>query len=146
MTAAAGSGALAPEFTEPAPKTRPSATGVLGEVSSLVSSARRTVSGFFELVVLEARRAGIALAWMIGLGVGAAILGVTAWLGLMAMLAMLLVAMGLGPILAMLLVVVLNLAAAGSAAFVCVKMSKDLTFEASRRQLKTRAAELPAQP
>lgn len=146
MTAAAGSGARAPEFTEPAPKTRASATGVLEEVSNLVSAARRTVSGFFDLVMLEARRAGLALAWMIGLGVGAAILAVTAWLGLVATLAMLLVAMGLGPILAMLLVVVLNLAAAAIAAYVCVKMSKDLTFEASRRQLKTRAAELPAQP
>ena len=57
-------------------------------MSNVISSARRVATGMVDLVVLEGRRAGLALAWMLGLGVAAAILGVTAWLGLMAVAAL----------------------------------------------------------
>ena len=148
MTAAASRGADAAQFTEPAPRSNDAANlpggGVLGEVSNVISSARRVATGMVDLVVLEGRRAGLALAWMLGLGVAAAILGVTAWLGLMAVAALALMAAGLSPIWAVLLVVVLNLAAAGGAVFVCLKKSKDLLFTASRRQLAR--GSVPAKP
>ena len=138
----------AAEYTEPASTSRssakPTGSGVLGEVSNVISSARRVATGMVDLVVLEGRRAGLALAWMLGLGVAAAILGVTAWLGLMAVAALALMAAGLSPIWAVLLVVVLNLAAAGGAVFVCLKKSKDLLFSASRRQLAR--GSVPAKP
>ena len=139
MTPAASRTADAPEFSEPAPKSSPPGTGVLGEVSNLLSSGRRIVSGFVDLVVLEGRRAGIALAWMAGLGLAAGLLAVTAWLGLMAVAALALMAADVSPLLAILIVVVLNLAAAGGAVFVCVKKSKDLLFTASRRQISSKA-------
>lgn len=144
MTTAASRSADAPEFSEPAPKSNPPGTGVLGEVSNLFSSGRRIVSGFMDLVVLEGRRAGIALAWMLGLGLAAGLLAVTAWLGLMAMAALALLAADVSPILAILIVVVLNLAAAGGAVFVCVKKSKDLLFTASRRQIASKAGTAPS--
>ena len=138
----------AAEYTAPAPTSRssakPTGSGVLGEVSNVISSARRVATGMVDLVVLEGRRAGLALAWMLGLGVAAAILGVTAWLGLMAVAALALMAAGLSPIWAVLLVVLLNLAVAGGAVFVCVKKSKDLLFTASRRQLSR--GSVPAKP
>lgn len=143
MTTAASRSADAPEFSEPAPKSTPPGTGVLGEVSNLMSSGRRIVSGFVDLVVLEGRRAGIALAWMLGLAVAAGILAITAWLGLMAAGALALMAAGVSPILSILAVVVLNLAAAGGAVFVCVKKSKDLLFTASRRQISSKAGAAP---
>lgn len=143
MTVAAGSGANAPDFTEPAPKTGSAGSGVLGEVSNVFSAARRTVSGFFELIALEARRAGLALAWIVGLGFGAAILVVSAWMGIVAALALWAVSLGLSPILAVLLLVVLNLAGAAAAIFVCIRMSKDLMFPVSRRQLKSDGAAPP---
>jgi hypothetical protein len=143
VTVGAG-GAGAPDFTEPAPKTNPSSGGVMGEVSNVVSAAQRAVTGYFDLIVLEARRAGVSLVWMVALGFAAAILGVTAWMGLVAALAFWAVDAGLSPILAILLMVVLNLAGAGAAVFACVKRSKDLMFSASRRQLTGKAAEPPA--
>jgi hypothetical protein len=156
VTIAAHRSAGAPDFTEPAPRSGSSGTGVLGELSNVLSATKRTVSGFFELLVLEGKRAGLALAWILGLGVGAAILGVTAWMGLMAALALWAVMLGLSPVLAVLLVVVLNLAAAGGAIFACIKMSKKLLFPVTRRQLKADAGtpttaklndeSLPAQP
>ena len=144
MTQAAGQGAAAPDFTEPAPQADPPASGLLNEASNVIASARRVVTGFLDLVVLEGRRAGMALAWMLGLGVAAAILAVTAWIGLMAVAALALMLAGVSPILSILIVVVLNLAAAGGAAFVCVKKSKDLLFPATRRQVARKTAELPA--
>ena len=114
------------------------------EVSNVISSARRVVSGLLDLVVLEGKRAGMALAWMLGLGVAAAILAVTAWLGLMAVAALTLMLAGVPPIFSILIVVLLNLAAAGGAAFVCVKKSKDLLFPATRRQVARKTSELPA--
>ncbi len=139
MTTATSSSADAPDFSEPAPTSGPPGTGVLGEVSNLMSSGRRIVSGFVDLVVLEGRRAGIALVWMVGLGLAAGLLAVTAWLGLMAITALALMAADVSPILAVLIVVVLNLAAAGGAVFVCVKKSKDLLFTASRRQISSQS-------
>jgi hypothetical protein len=136
VTTSTGDGVGAPAFTEPAPKSD-SPGGVLGEVSNVLSAARRAVSGYFDLIVLEARRAGLSLVWMIALGFAAAILGVTAWMGLVAMLVLVAMAMGLSPVLSVLLLVVVNLCGAAGAVFACMKLSKDLMFPASRRQLST---------
>jgi hypothetical protein len=116
---------------------------VLGEVSGVLSAAQRAVSGYFDLIVLEARRAGISMIWMVAMGFAAALLGVTAWLGLVAMLALWAMAMGLSPILSVLLLVVLNIAGAAAAVFGCLKFSKGLMFTASRRQLSRKAAPAP---
>lgn len=116
--------------------------GTQREISGAIAAAQRAVSGYFDLIVLEARRAGISLIWMVAMGFAAAILGVTAWMGLVAVLALWAVSLGLSPILAVLLLVVLNVAGAAAAAFGCMKLSKDLTFTASRRQL----AGAPKQP
>jgi hypothetical protein len=142
----AGIGASAPEFTEPAPRTQQQAGGVLDELSNTAAAARHAVAALFELLTLEARRAGVALAWMLALGVGAGILGVTAWLGLVAALVLCAVAMGLAPIVALILLVALNLAGAAVAAWLCMRMSKDLLFPSSRRQLAAKASTLTPQP
>ncbi len=144
MTVIASQAAQATDFTEPAPPTHASASGVLGEVSGMFASARSVVSGMVDLVTLEARRAGLALAWMAGLGIAAGILAITAWLGLMAALALWAIAAGLSPVLSILMVVVLNLVGAAAAVYACVKMSKALLFSASRRQLRPRTDELSA--
>jgi len=146
VTPAASQGADAPEFTEPAPQSRAAPAGVLDEVSNVVAAARRTVSGFFELLTLEARRAGLALAWMVALGTAAALLGVTAWLGIVTTLVLCVMALGVTPILAVLLFVVLNIAGAAAAVYVCMNMSKDLMFPSSRRQLAAKVDTPAPQP
>jgi hypothetical protein len=109
--------------------------GVLKELSNVLASARETVSNFLELVSLEARRAGVALVWMIAWGVMAGVCLVATWCGLMAALAMWVIALGLAPILTVLLVTLLNLAIAGVLVYASIGMSRGLLFPATRRQV-----------
>lgn len=59
--ASAQSGGGGAETTSPAP-------GVLDELSSVLASGRAVLSNFLELLSLEARRAGLALMWMVAWG------------------------------------------------------------------------------
>ncbi len=138
-----GTSANTAESTGAAPKSNPLGPGVLSEVANVLSAVRQAALGTFDLLALETRRAGLTLIWMIALGLVTAILAVTVWLGLMAALALYAVAWGLTWIGAILILVVINLIAASAAVFICVNMSQDLLFAASRRQLANR---LPAQP
>jgi hypothetical protein len=113
----------------------PEPTGVFSEMSRVAASARETFASFLELVTLEAQRAGVALVWMVAGGIGAALLGVTGWLALVAALAMWLVALGMPPIGAMLAIAVASAAAAGGLVYWCMTMSRALLFSATRRQL-----------
>lgn len=113
----------------------PPTRGVLEEVSHVLSAVRETLSGFLELVSLEAQRAGMALVWMVALGVVAGVCVVATWLGLMTALAMLATAAGLSPILAVLSVALLNLAFAGALVYAGVRKSDSLSFPATRRQI-----------
>lgn len=142
----AGIGAPAADFTEPAAPTQPHGGGLLDEVSKVAGATRRTLAALFELVTLEGRRAGLALAWMLALGVGAGILGVTAWLGAVSALVLCLVALGVTPVVALILLVALNLAGAAVAVYFCIRMSKDLLFPSSRRQLAAKVDALTPQP
>src|SRR4030067_3661799 len=59
----------------------PPTEGIVGGIDNAINLVRRVLSDLFRLFSLEARRAGLALAWMVALGAMAAILVVTAWLG-----------------------------------------------------------------
>jgi hypothetical protein len=119
------------------------AAGVLDELSGAFSSARAALAGFLELMALEMRRAGLALVWMAACGLIAAICMVAAWLGLMAAFALWAVALGFPPIAAAIAVAAINLVAAVALSYVCIAMSRDLLFSATRRQV---AAETPGGP
>ena len=92
---------------ESAPRT----SGVFGEVAGVLDSVRESLSNFLDLVTLEARRAGLALFWMVAWAIVAAVCIITTWLGLMAALAMWAVSLGLLPIAAIILIAILNLVA-----------------------------------
>src|SRR4030067_588503 len=68
------------DFAAAAP---PPTEGIVGGFDNAINLVRRVLSDLFRLFSLEARRAGLALAWMVALGAMAAILVVTAWLGLL---------------------------------------------------------------
>ncbi len=116
-------------------ETPPPTSGVLNEVAGVLDSAAESLSNFLELMSLEARRAGLALFWMVAWGAVAAICIVTTWLGLMAALGMWAVSLGLPPVAAIIGVALLNLAGGAILIRVCVGMSRDLLFPATRRQL-----------
>jgi hypothetical protein len=127
-------------------ETRPPTAGVLDELSSALASARATLSNILDLMSFEARRAGLALMWMVAWGFVAAICIVAAWLGLMAALAMWAVSLGVPRIAAVIAVAVINLGAAAVLIYVCIGMSRDLLFSATRRQVAGKSAVKPPAP
>jgi uncharacterized membrane protein YqjE len=121
-----------------AEETKPPPHSVLDELSDAFASARRAISDFLELLSLETRRAGLTLVWMAACGVIAAILVVTAWLGFMAALALWAVSLGVSWVTAVTVISSANLLAAAAMTFVCIRISRDLLFPATRRQLEAK--------
>lgn len=131
---ASSAGKAAPEGT----RSRPH--GVLAELADTLAAARRVISDFLELLLLETRRAGLALAWMVACGAVAAILVVTAWLGFMAAFALWAVSLGIPWATAVIAISLANLLAAAITVSVCIRISRDLLFPATRRQLEEKPA------
>ena len=112
---------------------------------SLIDSLRGWLDSFLDLVVLEGKKAGIALALMLGFGVGAAVLLITGWLALVACAVAALVENDiLGWIWSLLLVALLNFAGAGGLVFLAIKRRQDLLFGATRRQLGLKSVSRPS--
>ncbi|HEY5896491.1 MAG TPA: phage holin family protein [Burkholderiales bacterium] len=116
----------------------------LGDVvGRLVGEARQLVADYAELTVLDARRAAIRLAWILGAVLVAAVLVVTSWMGLVA--AGIVFAWGHGaswPI-ALAVAAILNIVSAGVLAWFTLKLAKELPFTALLRQLRGRDPEPP---
>jgi hypothetical protein len=110
-------------------------SGVFDELANAFVSARAALSNFLDLLTLEARRAGLALVWMLGCAVVAVVCIVAAWMGLMAVLVMWAVALGFSPILAVAVAVAANAVVGAVLIYQCVGISRNLLFPATRRQL-----------
>lgn len=117
---------------------------VFDTLSSALAGARTALSNFLDLVALEARRAGLALMWMVAVGVVAAVCIVVAWLGLMTALVMCAVAWGFPPIAAVILLAAIHLLVGAVLIYVCIGMSRALLFSATRRQVATQPLVTPA--
>ena len=90
--------------------------------------------------MLEAKQAGISLAFMLAFGLAAAVLLITGWPALIAcVVAALVLYTVLGWIPTLIIPAVLSFAGAGVLAWLAVKRAKDLLFKATRRQLSTNA-------
>ena len=127
--------------TEPA--ARRAAPGLGEVVGRLIGEARQLVGDYAELTILDARRAAIRLAWILGCVLVAAVLVVTSWMGLVA--AAIVFAWGRGaswPI-ALAIAAVLNVIAAALLAWFTIKLAKELPFTALLRQLRGRDPEPP---
>lgn len=121
------------DYADAAP---PPADGILSGMANAFNSLQRVFADLFRLFSLEVRRAGLTLLWMVVLGALAAMLLVTAWLGLMGALAWWAVSLGwtwTGALVAMALA---NLVAAAIVIFSCVAVSRNLLFPATQRQLE----------
>jgi hypothetical protein len=112
-------------------------------VARLLSEARALVSDYAQLAVLDARRAAIRLAWILGAVLIAAVLIVTAWMGFVA--AGIVFAWGHGaswPV-ALAVAAILNVVAAGALGWFTLKLAKELPFTALLRQLRGETPEPP---
>ena len=118
--------------------------GTLADVvGRLLGEGRQLVADYAELTVLDARRAAIRLAWILGCVLVAAVLMVTSWIALVA--AAIVFAWGHGaswPI-ALAIAAVLNIVAAGALAWFTLTLAKELPFTALLRQLRGREPEPP---
>lgn len=121
------------EYAEAAP---PATDGIIGGVTDAFNSVRRVFSDLFRLFSLEVRCAGLTFVWMVALGAMAAMLIVTAWLGLMGALALWAVSLGWTWAGTMVAIALANLVSAAVALFSCLAISRNLLFPATRRQLE----------
>lgn len=115
--------------------TPPPPAGVFDELSKLLALARESLSDILELVSLETRRAGLGVVWMIVSGLLATLFILTAWAGLMAVLAMSMVSFGMLPVAAVIAVAAVNLVAGAGMLYCAYYLSRRLLFAATRRQL-----------
>ena len=123
--------------------TSPSTTGLGTALARLLSETRALFSDYAQLAVLDARRAAIRLAWILGAVLIAAVLVVTAWMGFVA--AGIVFAWGHGaswPV-ALAVAALLNLVAAGALGWFTLKLAKELPFTALLRQLRGETPEPP---
>jgi uncharacterized membrane protein YqjE len=125
------------------PETRRAAPGLGDMLGRLLGEARQLVADYAELTVLDARRAAIRLAWILGSVLVAAVLIVTSWMGLVA--AGIVFAWGHGASwpLALAVAALLNLVAAGALGWFMFKLAKEMPFTALLRQLRGQEPEPP---
>ena|SRR5437763_11563136 len=126
--------------TDATRRPAPSLGQVLGR---LLGEGRQLVADYAELTVLDARRAAIRLAWILGSVLVAAVLVVTSWMGLVA--AGIVFAWGQGaswPI-ALGVAALINLVAAGALGWFTFQLAKELPFTALLRQLRGKDPEPP---
>jgi hypothetical protein len=109
----------------------------LGSIAgSLLRHSRAVSSDYLLLAVLDARSAAVRFAWMLGLGVAAAILLVTAWLALVAGAIVWMLGSGASWITALLVASVLNVAVAVLLAMRMRGLFAEPPFAATIRQLR----------
>ena len=123
--------------------SRRTAPGLGDVLARLVGEARQLVADYALLTVLDARRAAIRLAWILGAVLVAAVLIVTSWMGLVA--ASIVFAWGHGASwpLALAVAAVLNLVAAALLGWFTFRLAKELPFTALLRQLRGEPPEPP---
>jgi hypothetical protein len=119
------------------------APGLGDAIAALLAEARSLAGDYAELAVLDARRAAIRLAWLLGAVLIAAVLVVTTWIALVASGILLLLGQGASWGTALAAAAVLNLAGAGVLVWWMLALIKELPFTALLRQLRGGAPKAP---
>jgi hypothetical protein len=112
-------------------------------IGQLLVEAKSLVADYAELAVLDARRAAIRLAWLLGSVLVAAVLVVTTWMALVAAGVVLMLGQGASWVTALIVAAVLNLVGAGALGWWMLTLIKELPFTALLRQLRGDAPQPP---
>ena len=116
----------------------------LGEVvGRLFGETRGLVADYAELAVLDARRAAIRLAWLLGAVLIAAVLVVTTWMALVAGGVVFMLGQGASWVTALIVAAVLNVVGAGLLGWWMLALIKEMPFTALLRQLRGDAPQKP---
>ena len=122
---------------------RRSAPGLGDVLARLVGETRQLVADYALLTVLDARRAAVRLAWILGAVLVGAVLVVTSWMGLVSAGIMFAWGHGASWPVALAIAAILNLVAAGVLGWFTLKLAKELPFTALLRQLRGDPPEPP---
>lgn len=121
-------------------RVQPSLGTALGQ---FLNEGRQLVADYAELTVLDARRAAIRLAWILGCVLVAAVLIVTAWVVLITSGIVWAWGHGASWPTALAVAALLNLVAAGLLGWFMLKLAKEMPFTALLRQLRGQEPEKP---
>jgi hypothetical protein len=105
-------------------------------VGHLISESRALVADYAQLAVLDARRAAVSLAWLLGSVLVGAVLIVTAWMGGVAALIVVMIGEGMSWAGAIGIAAVLNIVGAAALAWWMRHLVAELPFTALLRQLR----------
>ena len=133
--------AAVPEGIKPA--VRPRVPGLGELVGRLLGESRGLVADYAELAVLDARRAAIWLAWLLGAVLVAAVLIVTTWMALVAAGVVFMLGKGASWVTALIVAAVLNIVGAGALGWWMLALIRELPFTALLRQLRGDAPQKP---
>jgi uncharacterized membrane protein YqjE len=122
---------------------QPRAPGLGQLVGRLLAETRSLASDYAELAVLDARRAAIRLAWLLGAVLIVAVLVVTTWMAFVAAGVVLVIGHGASWATALIVAAVLNIAGAGALVWWMLALIKELPFTALLRQLRGDAPKEP---
>ena len=118
------------------PQQAPRPIGLGQALAQLVGETRSLVGDYTELAVLDARRAAIRLAWLLGTGLVVAVLVVTAWLALVAAGIVWMLGKDISWIAALAIAAGLNIAAGVALVLWAKRMAVEMPFTALLRQLR----------
>jgi Putative Actinobacterial Holin-X, holin superfamily III len=118
-------------------------TGLGEAVGRLLADSRSLIADFAELAVLDARRAAIRLAWLLGSVLVTAVLLITTWMALVAAGVVIMLGQGASWATALIVAGVLNVAGAGALVWWMLTLIKELPFTALLRQLRGDAPKEP---
>ena len=116
--------------------SRPRNPGLGVLIGGLLGEARSLAADYAELAVLDARRAAIRLAWLLGSVLVAAVLIVTTWMALVAAGVVLMLGQGASWATALIVAGVLNLVGAGALGWWMLTLIKEMPFTALLRQMR----------
>ena len=105
-------------------------------LGQLLAEAKGLVADYAELAVLDARRAAIRLAWLLGSVLVAAVLLVTTWMALVAAAVVVMLGQGASWATALIVAAAVNVIGAGALAWWMLQLIKELPFTALLRQLR----------
>ena len=123
------------------PRVRPPSLGEV--VGRLLLESRGLVADYAELAVLDARRAAIRLAWLLGAVLIAAVLVVTTWMAFVAAGVVWMLGHGASWVSALVVAAVLNIVGAVALGWWMLALIKELPFTALLRQLRGDAPKKP---
>jgi hypothetical protein len=122
---------------------QPRAPGLGELIGRMLAEARSLLTDYAEIAVLDARRAAILLAWLLGVVLVAAVLIVTTWMALVAAGVVFMLGHGTSWVTALIVAALLNIAGAAALGWWMLALIKELPFTALLRQLR---GDLPQKP